>query len=158
MILFFLKIKKEFSSEKYEKIIKDRMTSISRDFNFQTDQAVTILEDKIEEMKKIISDADKRFLALSKQINTNAIQTEKLNKSDVNQNNFTPIDSNEPKTTQINNSLSYASYKEMPNNDKITKMKIVEMYKSGWSLDFIADKLSMSIEEVRLIVFMSGVQ
>ena len=134
------------------------MTSISRDFNFQTDQAVTILEDKIEEMKKIISDADKRFLALSKQINTNAIQTEKLNKSDVNQNNFTPIDSNEPKTTQINNSLSYASYKEMPNNDKITKMKIVEMYKSGWSLDFIADKLSMSIEEVRLIVFMSGVQ
>ena len=48
--------------------MQERMHSILLDFNLQTDQAITILEEKMQELKNLISDADGRFNALSHKI------------------------------------------------------------------------------------------
>ena len=48
--------------------MQKRMNSILMDFNLQTDQAITILEDKMNELKNLILDADGRFNALSRKL------------------------------------------------------------------------------------------
>ena len=153
MFFFFFKIRARFSFDNYESLLRERMSSILRDFNFHTDQAVTILEDRIGEMKKLMADADKRFIALSKKMESASIQTEKMNEVMVNK----VVDENKDSTdTDPIKTAEVYSFKGNKQDTKFLKMKIIEMYKNGWSIDFIADKLSMPIEEVRLIAFMSN--
>ena len=182
MLIFYFKIKRNFSLERYEQLMQDRMNSILRDFNFQTNQAITILEERIDEMKGLIADADKRFLALSKKMNASSHQEEMLKREAI-----VPQERNEnpstflSETDNIGDNLTQpakvamqpssqlspqeASYQDLQHlqqdasqNDAILKMKVVEMYKNGWSIDFIADKLEMPREEVRIITFMAKTQ
>lgn len=164
ILFFFLKIKRQFSPEKQQTIMKEMMNSILKEFNFQTDQAVTILEEKIKETKKLIVDADKRFLALSRQLEASHLQDKRIQQYE----NLKPIarmevksevDVNQDSLKEENskeNTFVYKGSLEKFQNDKILKVKVIEMYKNGWSIDFIADKLSLPREEVRLIAFMAN--
>ena len=167
MIFFFIKIKRRFSNDKIEALMRDRMASILRDFNFQTSQAITILEEKIEEMRDLVSDADKRFVALSKKIDMT--EREMVRIKEVDSSTLTPtsnlnisdsysVTKDTPYNTLdvSNQKANYQTLRESTQNDKIVKMKVVEMYKNGWSIDFIANKLSIPQEEVRLITFMAS--
>lgn len=167
MILFFVRIKKRFSHDKIESLMRDRMTSILRDFNFQTSQAVTILEEKIEEMRDLISDADKRFVALSSKMEMTEREMEYIKKIDAStsiptanlnaSHSFVVTKDSSYNTLDVSSqNANYHVFREPAQNDKIVKMKVVEMYKNGWSIDFIADKLSIPQEEVRLITFMAS--
>lgn len=182
MLIFYFKIKRNFSLERYEQLMQDRMNSILRDFNFQTNQAITILEERIDEMKGLIADADKRFLALSKKMNASSHQEEMLKRGAIvaqerneKPNTFLSETDNigdnltQPAKVAMQPSLQLspqeASYQDLQHlqqdasqNDAILKMKVVEMYKNGWSIDFIADKLGMPREEVRIITFMAKTQ
>ena len=154
MFLFFSKIKKRFSVESYENLLNERMSAILRDFNFHTDQAVTILEDRINEMKKLMADADKRFIALSKKLESASAQTAKMNEDIVDE-----VEKLEQNFSSRNIAKAEVySFNEKGQTDKFIKNKIIEMHKNGWSIEFIADKLSLPIEEVRLIAFMSNAQ
>jgi len=162
MFFFFIKMKRRFSHDKIELLMKDSMASILRDFNFQTSQAITILEEKIEEMRELVSDADKRFLALSKKIEMTEREMVHIKEVDSSTSSLASNSFLASKNTSYNNldvsnqKVNYQTLREPAQNDKILKMKVVEMYKNGWSIDFIANKLSIPQEEVRLITFMAS--
>ena len=189
MLLFYLKIRRNFSADRYEAVMQDRMNTILREFNFQTNQAITVLEARIEEMKELIADADKRFMALSKKMSASSRQDKMLNRGAKNveeigeeNDNFLNAVKENIRDADLQASLEPSSqttsqqvagqvdsqvdaYQEMQymqhdtsQNDAILKMRVVEMYKNGWSIDFIADKLEMPREEVRIITFMAKTQ
>lgn len=189
MLLFYLKIRRNFSADRYEAVMQDRMNTILREFNFQTNQAITVLEARIEEMKELIADADKRFMALSKKMSASSRQDKMLNRGAKNveeigeendkflnavKENIRDADlqaSLEPSSQTTSQQVAgqvdsqVEAYQEVQymqhdtsQNDAILKMRVVEMYKNGWSIDFIADKLEMPREEVRIITFMAKTQ
>lgn len=157
MLFFYFKIKKNFSAEKYEVSVKDRMGVILRSFNFQTNQAITILEERIEEMKHLLQDADKRFVALSNKIQFSSVQYAHCKDEDIVEDTSMLNNLNQYAESK-NRIITYQNLQEPLQNDAILKMKVVEMYKNGWSIDFIADKLDMPQEEVRIITFMAKTQ
>ena len=171
MLFFFLKIRARFSYEKQQAMMRDMMNSILKEFNLQTDQAVTILEEKIQEMKKLILDSDKRFIALSRKLEASHVQDERIKQYEsgrliekkevdtIEGKSEVDLNKDELKTKVAQESVNAFVYKgsvDMAQNDKILKAKVVEMYKNGWSIDFIADKLSIPREEVRLMAFMAN--
>lgn len=189
MLLFYLKIRRNFSADRYEAVMQDRMNTILREFNFQTNQAITVLEARIEEMKELIADADKRFMALSKKMSASSRQDKMLNRGaknveeigEENDNFLNAVKENirdadlqaslEPSSQTTSQQVAgqvdsqVEAYQEVQymqhdtsQNDAILKMRVVEMYKNGWSIDFIADKLEMPREEVRIITFMAKTQ
>ncbi len=189
MLLFYLKIRRNFSADRYEAVMQDRMNTILREFNFQTNQAITVLEARIEEMKELIADADKRFMALSKKMSASSRQDKMLNRGaknveeigEENDNFLNAVKENirdadlqaslEPSSQTTSQQVAgqvdsqVEAYQEVQymqhdtsQNDAILKMRVVEMYKNGWSIDFIADKLEMPREEVRIITFMARTQ
>ena len=201
MLLFYVKIRRNFSRDKYEALMKERMNAILRDFNFQTNQAVTVLEERIDEMKELIADADRRFVALSKKMNASSKQNEMLknemHRSEIFQNEVMELEEktcgtdallNERKSDVIKVGLKHIeaektsqqvvqsttlqdalpkipSYEDLrplqqdaSQNDAIIKMKVVEMSKNGWSVEFIANKLKLPLEEVKIITFMAKTQ
>ena len=160
MFFFFFKIKKQFSAKSYERLIQERMRSILLDFNLQTDQAITILEEKMQELKNLVSDADGRFNALSHKL-------EAINKNTSIEKSVNTVRSNEkiigPQQIVRNNSNMeenrievYSGYEQVAKKDEFTRRKIVEMSKSGWANDYIAQKLSIPLAEVELILFMES--
>lgn len=156
LFFFFFKMKKQFSTETYKTLMQQRMQSILMDFNLQTDQAVTILEDKMGELKNLISDADGRFNALSRKleaistlenIERNAVVEKKDEKL------FLP---NSKDVVEENKVVIYSGREDFEKKDEFTRRRIVEMSKSGWANDYIAHKLSIPLAEVELILFMKN--
>jgi len=187
MLFFYFRIKCNFSATRYEELLQESMSNILRDFHFQTNQAITVLEERIEEMKSLICDADKRFIALSKKMSASNKQQKMLSKQiftenmredetlesvDLPQEELPSSDSPvascdalpQQPSSQMNkqNPPSYEDLRvlspDVAQHDAILKMKIVEMFRNGWSVDFIADKLKISREEVKIITFMASAQ
>ena len=156
---FFLRMKKQFSTEKYERLMQERMHSILLDFNLQTDQAITILEEKMQELKNLISDADGRFNALSHKIEVvNKVSSIEKNMESV-KNSEKPLQVHEMvRNADVEESkiTVYSGREEIAKKDEFTRMKIFEMSKSGWANDYIAQKLSIPLAEVELILFMGN--
>ena len=161
---FFLRMKKQFSTEKYERLMQERMHSILLDFNLQPDrrcmekgdfpEAITILEERMQGLKNLISDADGRFNALSHKI-------EAVNKVSSIEKNMESVKNSE-KPLQVHDMVRnadveeskitvYSGREEIAKKDEFTRMKIFEMSKSGWANDYIAQKLSIPLAEVELI-------
>lgn len=155
MFFFFFKIKKQFSVKAYETLMRERMNSITVDFNLQIDQAITILESKIDELRNLISDADRRFNALSRKIeaanNIKVIEKEMSIASDKEE--VQTITKNVVGKDSI---VVYSGREDLAKKDEFTRKKIVEMSKSGWANDYIAQKLSIPLAEVELILFMEN--
>lgn len=156
LFFFFFKMKRQFSTETYKTLMQQRMQSILMDFNLQTDQAITILEDKMSELKNLISDADGRFNALSRKLEAiDSLQVVEKN---------TVVEKNDEKLllpitkdiVEENNVVIYSGHEDFEKKDEFTRRRIVEMSKSGWANDYIAHKLSIPLAEVELILFMKN--
>jgi len=161
MCFLYFRIKKQFSPEAYKDLMQKRMNSILMDFNLQTDQAITILEDKMSDLKKLILDADGRFNALSRKLE--AINELRNFDSDIVNKNIELKKTNEefvqPVSKEVveeNKVVIYSGHEEFAKKDEFTRKRIVEMSKSGWANDFIAQKLSIPLAEVELILFMEN--
>ncbi|MGP1521240.1 MAG: DUF6115 domain-containing protein [Treponema sp.] len=156
MFFFFFKMKKQFSVEAYEALMRERVRPILMDFNLQIDQAITILEDKMNELKGLISDADGRFNALSRKI-------EAMDKVQILEKNAFPAKTNEQIVQPIVNNVVkedevviYSGREDFAKKDELNRRRIVEMSKSGWSNEYIAQELSIPLAEVELILFMEN--
>lgn len=156
MFFFFFRMRKQFSVEKYEDLMQKRMHSILMDFNLQTDQAITILEDKMSELKGIISDADGRFNVLSRKLEAiNNIQN--IERDIVIENDNMKVGLPIAKDiSEENKVVVYSGREDFVKKDEFTRRRIVEMSKSGWANDYIAQKLSLPLAEVELILFMEN--
>ncbi|MGP1440350.1 MAG: DUF6115 domain-containing protein [Treponema sp.] len=148
-------MKKQFSVEVYEALMRERVRPILMDFNLQIDQAITILEDKMNELKGLISDADGRFNALSRKI-------EAMDKVQILEKNTFSTKTNEQIIPPIVNNVVkeevviYSGREDFAKKDELNRRRIVEMSKSGWSNEYIAQELSLPLAEVELILFMEN--
>ena len=156
MFFFFFKIKRQFSPEVYRDLMQQRMRSILMDFNLQTDQAITILEDRMNELKNLISDADRCFKALSNKLDVIG----KFQNIDrdvvVEKNNEKLIPETSKNVVAENKGMVYSGYEGIAKKDEFTRRRIIDMSKSGWANDYISQKLSIPLAEVELILFMEG--
>ncbi|MGP1438058.1 MAG: DUF6115 domain-containing protein [Treponema sp.] len=131
------------------------MRSILLDFNLQTDQAITILEEKMQELKNLIADADGRFNALSRKLE--AINIQAKNEAETKKiSNEKPSPIVKKNVIEQNSVVVYSGAEDIAKKDEFTRRKIVEMSKSGWANDYIAQKLSIPLAEVELILFMES--
>ncbi|UTC64234.1 hypothetical protein E4O00_10380 [Treponema sp. OMZ 788] len=62
MFVFYVKLKNQFSDRASINNIKNETQKLVAQIAFQTDQSVTILEDKIKEVNSLILELDKRIL------------------------------------------------------------------------------------------------
>lgn len=62
MFIFYLKLKNQFSDRTSINNIKNETQKLVAQIAFQTDQSVTIMEDKIKEVNNLMSELDKRIL------------------------------------------------------------------------------------------------
>ncbi|UTC74608.1 hypothetical protein E4O03_10395 [Treponema sp. OMZ 792] len=62
MFIFYLKLKNQFSDRASVNNIKNETQKLVAQIAFQTDQSVTIMEDKIKEVNGLMSELDKRIL------------------------------------------------------------------------------------------------
>lgn len=177
MLYLYLKIRKNFSSDSYEKNMRTKMEEIMRIFNFQTDQAITILEDKISQMNESVNQADKRLSALKLQkdskIKENTVK-KKLHGEEL------PFEENSPnkktvqgKKSEVNEKNAGAD-KENPieiytkklggenaavvtsaSAAEIKKEIIIDMAKKGASSDYIAKQVELPVGEVEFIISMN---
>lgn len=160
MCFLYFRIKKQFSPEAYKDLMQKRMNSILMDFNLQTDQAITILEDKMNELKNLILDADGRFNALSRKLQV-IDEMKNIDRVVVNKESSekTVKEFAQPVSKEIveeNKVVIYQGHEDLAKKDEFTRRRIVEMSKSGWANDYIAQKLSIPLAEVELILFMEN--
>ena len=161
MCFLYFRIKKQFSPEAYKDLMQKRMNSILMDFNLQTDQAITILEDKMNELKNLILDADGRFNALSRKLQV-IDEMKNIDRVVVNKESSekTVKEFAQPVSKEIveekNKVVIYQGHEDLAKKDEFTRRRIVEMSKSGWANDYIAQKLTIPLAEVELILFMEN--
>lgn len=67
LLFFYLKLKSKFSDKTSISKIRTEASRLLADIAFQTDRAVTIMEDKLNEMNKLLSEIDNRILIASQE-------------------------------------------------------------------------------------------
>ena len=67
LLFFYLKLKSKFSDKTSISKIRTEASRLLADIAFQTDRAVTIMEDKIKEVNSLILELDKRILLAGKE-------------------------------------------------------------------------------------------
>ncbi len=67
LLFFYLKLKSKFSDKTSISKIRTEASRLLADIAFQTDRAVTIMEDKLNEMNKFLSEIDNRILIASQE-------------------------------------------------------------------------------------------
>lgn len=179
MLYFYLKIRKNFSQNSYTESIRNKMQDIMRDFNFQTDQAITILEDKISQLQETVIHADKRLSALSSQ--KEKLQNEEaVIKTLSGQDRTKPGGEKNPAQKKIahDKKTAISDKSEVLNNvpidiytkkiggensaiitpaasSAVTKNRIIDMAKKGASAEYIAERVDRPLGEVELIISMN---
>ena len=61
MIIFYRKTSHNFSQNAYRDRIREEVNRLIIDIEHESDHAVTILEDKIQQIEKLLSDTDKHI-------------------------------------------------------------------------------------------------
>lgn len=168
MYFVYKKIKRDFLPEKILSNIRVEINNLITDLNRETERDIALIEDKMEHLKKLLIDTDKRlFLAQKEQIKKEKEQEVLQNffdqKEDVNPNikhglknteslpsSFSDLDKESGiKVYTKNNFMKRANpiQQTIPLNEQV-----IEMHNKGLSADFIASSLSMPLGEVELII------
>jgi len=180
ILFFYFKFKNQFSDRASINNIKNETQKLVAQIAFQTDQSVTIMEDKIKEVNMLISELDKRILLSGKEEEKRsaadrvyqslseaaAIQT--ISSFDKN-----PMTKNEnilPKNNKLNDTQDVEKEEPIkiytkqilsskPNAGMVSEVsfkdQIIEMAKKGLSIELIAEKVPLPTGEIELIISMN---
>ena len=180
ILFFYFKFKNQFSDRASINNIKNETQKLVAQIAFQTDQSVTIMEDKIKEVNMLISELDKRILLSGKEEEKRsaadrvyqslseaaAIQT--ISSFDKN-----PMTKNEnilPKNNKLNDTQDVEKEEPIkiytkqilsskPNAGIVSEVsfkdQIIEMAKKGLSIELIAEKVPLPTGEIELIISMN---
>lgn len=174
VLFFYFKMQKRFSNKAEINAVKQEVHKLMGEIAFQTEQVITILEDKLNEVNNAIAEFDRHILIAKKEaelakksietmqnIKNNTLSTKEnyittvgmqgrtasikgSNVQSQNNNMHNPTEPIKIYTKQVG--ISVSSYKE----------QILEMYRKGFSTEMIADKIPIPIGEIELIVSMNA--
>lgn len=180
-LFFFVKFKKEFSSEKVLESIRREVDKLLMEIQRETENTTLLIEARIDGLKQLISEADKRLSIAEGEIKKRKHEKQVLSKLHAEEN--VPV-----KKTQVQKKLEayeviaapapaldvkpeievdvdvepelfnqepqFSVAPEPVKIKKSTKDKILEMYKQDFTSQYIAKELGVSVSEVDFLINM----
>jgi len=180
ILFFYFKFKNQFSDRASINNIKNETQKLVAQIAFQTDQSVTIMEDKIKEVNMLISELDKRILLSGKeeekrsaadrvyQSLSEAAAIQPISSFD--KNLMTKNENISPKNNKLNDTQDVEKEEPIkiytkqilsskPNAGIVSEVsfkdQIIEMAKKGLSIELIAEKVPLPTGEIELIISMN---
>ncbi|MGP1577433.1 MAG: hypothetical protein ACTTH7_08160 [Treponema sp.] len=171
MLFFYWKVSRNFSENAYRDTMRKEVNRLIIDIEHESDTAITLLEDKIQRIEKLLADTDKHLLLIETE------QGKWARQNDVMQTFHSPsvpVPDNQQPATEAHNSASAA---EQHKNDSITiytkqihphpemaktslnvslREQVIDFAKKGFSLEFIAEKVDLPLGEIELILSMNA--
>ena len=158
MIIFYRKTSHNFSQNAYRDRIRDEVNRLIIDIEHESDHAVTVLEDKIRQIEKLISDMDKHIALVEQEHEKWNTQKEFLERYQA------------PKQKEAEPALdakknSVMIYKKPLGTPEVAiknapllnpREQVIELARQGFSIDFIAEKVDLPLGEIALILSIDG--
>ena len=176
LFLFFY-FKKRFSSQEILEDIRQEFEKLLTDIQGQTDRDISLVDEKVKELKELIENADQRIKAIKreqrrqKKDETESIKAQKLvagtEPVSMLQNPVYPLGSivnryvgnsevASPRAETANSPNPTPAASDPAKNDKPVREKVLELWKLGMEPELIAEKLTVSLTEIRMIIDMYG--
>jgi len=158
MIVFYRKTSHNFSQNAYRDRIREEVNRLIIDIEHESDHAVTVLENKIQQIEKLIADTDKHIALVEQEHEKWRMQKEFLGAY-----RTSPQGDGEPAAdTKKNTMMIYKKPIGIPEAAaKVSPLlnpreQVVELARQGFSIDFIAEKVDLPLGEIALILSIGG--
>ena len=158
MIIFYRKTSHNFSQNAYRDRIREEVNRLIIDIEHESDHAVTVLEDKIRQIEKLISDTDKHIALVEQEHEKWRTQKEFLEAYNTpKQEGNNPVTETKKNTVMIYKKpigiLEAAAKNTLLLNPR---EQVIELARQGFSIDFIAEKVDLPLGEIALILSIDG--
>lgn len=158
MIIFYRKTSHNFSQNAYRDRILEEVNRLIIDIEHESDHAVTILENKISQIEKLLSDTDKHIALVEQEHEKWRTQKEFLDAY------RTPKQEGAEPISELkkNSIMVYKKPIGAPQTTIKTSLplnpreQVVELARQGFSIDFIAEKVDLPLGEIALILSIDG--
>ncbi len=172
MVVFYRKISRNFSQSNYLDSVRSEVSKLIVDIQHESDCAITVLENKIQEGKQVLAEIDKHILLVEQEQNkwvTNTETAQSLQVKTAKNSSFSDTEVSvqpaerlpavqklKPKPAVVADAVVYKK-PVMPVLDipgMSAREQVIEFGKKGFSVDFISEKVDMPIGEIALILSM----
>lgn len=159
MIMFYRKTSRNFSQNAYRDRLREEVNRLIIDIEHESDHAVTVLEDKIHQIEKLIADTDKHIALVEQEHEKWRTQKEFLNNYQASKRQeVEPVSD-----TKKNSVMIYKKPISAPSETAARKSsflnpreQVIELARQGFSIDFIAEKVDLPLGEIALILSIDG--
>ena len=155
MIVFYRKTAHNFSQNAYRDRIREEVNRLIIDIEHESDHAVTVLEDKIRQIEKLISDTDKHIALVEQEHEKWRTQQAFLDQYQaVKKQEAEPVSDGAKNPVMIyKKPLGAPSVAEIkPTSFLNPREQVIELARQGFSIDFIAEKVDLPLGEIALIL------
>lgn len=151
MIVFYRSIARTFSQNAYRDKIREEVNKLIMDIQHESDHAVSVLEDKIRHVQKMLAEVD-RHIALAEQEHEKWIDQQQFLQKQENREGAAKPEQVKKETIPIyTKQLLQNIPPEIPASVS-PQEQVLELARQGFSLDFIAGKVDLPIGEIALIL------
>lgn len=165
MIIFYRIISRRFSQDAYSNRIREEVNQFIIDIEHESSNAITILDNKMRQIEKLTADIDKHIVLVEQEHNKRMFQNQ------FNENYQLQKFKKEQEPAQEEIQTSTFEHNDRTNNTRKHEIEIykkivtapepsalsqreqvIELAKQGFSSDFIAERVSLPLGEIALIL------
>lgn len=158
MIIFYRKTAHNFSQNAYRDRIREEVNRLIIDIEHESDHAVTVLEDKIQQIEKLLSDTDKHIALVEQEHEKWRMQKEFLEtyRNSKQEEAEAEVDAKKNTVMIYKKPIGTpdAAVKNIPLLNP--REQVIELARQGFSIDFIAEKVNLPLGEIALILSIDG--
>ena len=178
-IFFFFYFKKKFSSQQILEDIRQEFEKLLTDIQGQTDRDLTLIEAKMNELKEVVEKADQQIKLAKREQRRQRKEESEMGKKQVSvsipeiipnvetvaQNPVYPVENVISRYTENYDTMTKTAEEKpvsivpktsIQKNDKPTRERVLELWKLGMEPEVIAEKLTVSLAEISMIIDMYG--
>ena len=151
MIVFYRSIARTFSQNAYRDKIREEVNKLIMDIQHESDHAVSVLEDKIQHIQKMLSEVD-RHIALAEQEHEKWIHQQQFLQKQENLDSAVKPEQTKKETISVYTKPPLQNIPPEIPASVSPQEQVLELARQGFSLDFIAGKVDLPIGEIALIL------
>ena len=157
MIVFYRKTSRNFSQNAYRDRIREEVNRLIIDIERQSDHAVTVLEDKIRQIEKLLTDTDRHIALVEQEHEKWDHQKQFIEKYQAAKDERAQPEELQKDTIQVYTKPIGAPQPVMESSSILNpREQVIELARQGFSIDFIADKVDLPLGEIALILSIDG--
>ncbi|HOT59225.1 MAG TPA: hypothetical protein P5519_03780 [Spirochaetia bacterium] len=169
-IYFYLHhIRKTLSQNETAKI-REELNLLLIELNQTTDRNITLIEDRISTLKKLLEEADRKIRVLNQETSRKVVESTIYNRlgklrddasasintqQDVLKVNNDQLESNNAasdRETEAKEAIPFIKLSHQSVTKNEIKEKVINLYKQGLDKELIANRLGVSLSEVELVI------